>query len=156
MGGVESYHLLIGLLQQPFPSRTIKAPARAAQQQTTVGAAPASSAVTTTSDTELLSWVNSHLPATTTPATDLSSSLRSGEVVVRLVEKLSGKDSGIKDSDFAKYAPPKQPGQFDSAYFETIFNGEFRGPEGHSELAALLQSAHVCLSQTSLPSRHSL
>lgn len=76
-------------------------------------------------DPELLEWVTSHMPPSTSKPVNLNDSLRSGEVIVRLVEKLSGKDSGISDDDFAKFSAPTQQGQlFNADYFDTIFNGQ--------------------------------
>ena len=57
------------------------------------------------SHSELLDWVNSNLPASTAKASDLGTSMRSGEILVRLAEKLSGDNSGMDDAAFAKYRP---------------------------------------------------
>lgn len=77
------------------------------------------------SDQELLAWVNASLPSSTPLASDLSDSLRSGRLLVRLVENLSGKSSNIADSEFEKYQPPATKDQpFDPEYFDTVFNGE--------------------------------
>ncbi|ORY90693.1 hypothetical protein BCR35DRAFT_299255 [Leucosporidium creatinivorum] len=78
------------------------------------------------SDQELLAWVNASLPSSTPLATDLSDSLRSGRILVRLVENLSGKNANISNAEFDKYQPPAKKGQpFDPEYFDTVFNGEF-------------------------------
>lgn len=71
-------------------------------------------------NSELLDWVNSNLPASTTKASDLSTSLRSGEVLVRLVENLSGTKSSIDDASFAKYRPGQK--EHVDTYFDVVFN----------------------------------
>lgn len=79
---------------------------------------------TTAGDQELLSWLNSSLPAGESSATDLSTSLRSGRTLTRLVEHLSGKSSNITDAEFDKYKAPAGDGiPFDASYFDTVFNG---------------------------------
>jgi hypothetical protein len=76
------------------------------------------------SDQALLAWVNSNLPSTAPLAMDLGSSLSSGQLLVRLVENVSGRASGITDSEFDKYEAPTKPGQaLNVAYFDTVFNG---------------------------------
>ncbi|KAM0791669.1 hypothetical protein ACM66B_006262 [Microbotryomycetes sp. NB124-2] len=72
-------------------------------------------------DAELVEWINSNLGDGAPRAKDLGPSLSSGYVLTRLLESLFGKDSGIKDSDFAKYKA-EQSGSFDPEYFDTIFN----------------------------------
>ncbi|KAK4052151.1 hypothetical protein OIV83_002446 [Microbotryomycetes sp. JL201] len=72
-------------------------------------------------DTELVEWINSKSGEGAPHATDLGPSLSSGYVLTRLLESLSGKESGIKDSDFAKYKAD-QSSSFDPEYFDTIFN----------------------------------
>ncbi|GAA6020104.1 hypothetical protein JCM10207_006256 [Rhodosporidiobolus poonsookiae] len=77
-----------------------------------------------TSDTsrgELLGWVNANLPSSCPLATDLAYSLRSGRLLVRLLENLSGEQSGISDEQFDQFH--QQEGQpFDTAYLDTIFS----------------------------------
>jgi hypothetical protein len=82
------------------------------------------------------------LPQGTAKADDLSSSLRSGRVLVRLVEKLSEKNSGISDADFAKYRVAEDA-SFSSDYFDTVFSTfDFLTPlvssESHSPLSTSL------------------
>lgn len=73
-------------------------------------------------DQGLLNWINSSLPHPTPRASDLSASLRSGEILVRLVEQLSGQDSGISDVDFSKFPGTTSAGDsLDPAYFDTMF-----------------------------------
>lgn len=72
---------------------------------------------------ELLSWVNGHLDSSTARASDLSTSLRSGRVLVRLVESLSGTSSGIGEEAFSKYRPGGEDQVFFiSEYFDTVFS----------------------------------
>lgn len=79
-------------------------------------------ATSDTTNAELLAWLNSNLPASCPLATDLSSSLRSGRLFVRLLENLSGKSSGISDAQFDAFH--QQVGEaFDTAYLDTIFSG---------------------------------
>lgn len=74
------------------------------------------------SDGEILPWMNANLPPTCPPATDLSSSLRSGRLIVRLLENLSGQSSGITDAAFDQFN--KDAGStFDPAYLDTLFSG---------------------------------
>lgn len=56
-------------------------------------------------DPELLEWVNAHLPPSCLPVEDLTTSMRSGKVPTRLVEHLSGVDSGLSDEEFATFDP---------------------------------------------------
>ncbi|BGP53427.1 hypothetical protein JCM8202v2_000986 [Rhodotorula sphaerocarpa] len=73
------------------------------------------------SDGEILPWMNANLPPTCPPATDLSSSLRSGRLIVRLLENLSGQSSGITDAAFDQFN--KDAGStFDPAYLDTLFS----------------------------------
>ncbi|GAA6039658.1 hypothetical protein JCM8097_002239 [Rhodosporidiobolus ruineniae] len=80
--------------------------------------------VRATSDTskgELLAWVNANLPSSCPLASDLSQSLRSGRLLVRLLENLVGTDSGISDGSFEQF--DTQEGlPFDTAYLDTIFS----------------------------------
>lgn len=79
--------------------------------------------MTTPSRTDsLLEWVNSRLPPTISPAKDLSLSLRSGQVLVRVLERCSNTESSISDADFASYRPPSKDRPFDAAYFDIVFN----------------------------------
>ncbi|GAA5871266.1 hypothetical protein JCM8547_007237 [Rhodosporidiobolus lusitaniae] len=77
-----------------------------------------------TSDTtkgELLAWVNANLPSSCPLATDLGFSLRSGRLLVRLLENLSGQRSEITDGQFDQFH--QQEGlPFDTAYLDTIFS----------------------------------
>ncbi|SCV72544.1 BQ2448_4081 [Microbotryum intermedium] len=70
----------------------------------------------------LLAWVNANLPSSTPLATNLGSSLSSGQTLVRLVESLSGKPSNITDADFAKHKPAPSGSAMDVDYFDTVFN----------------------------------
>jgi hypothetical protein len=81
-----------------------------------------SAAKDTGANAELLSWVNSHLPSNTKPASDLHDSLRSGEILVRLLEKCSGKESSITSAEFATFAAPSETKSFDPSYFDVVFN----------------------------------
>ncbi|GAA5911326.1 hypothetical protein JCM8208_005220 [Rhodotorula glutinis] len=74
-----------------------------------------------TTNAELLAWLNQNLPASCPLAMDLSSSLRSGRLLVRLVENLSGDDSGIKDAQFDELHEDES-GPFDTAYLDTVFS----------------------------------
>ena len=56
-------------------------------------------------DADLISWVNANLPASCLPIEDLSTSMRSGKVPTRLVEQLSGVQSGITDEEFGAFDP---------------------------------------------------
>ncbi|BGP18900.1 hypothetical protein JCM10213_005515 [Rhodosporidiobolus nylandii] len=70
---------------------------------------------------ELLAWVNQNLPSSCPLATDLSHSLSSGRLLVRLLENLSGADSGISDAQFDQFH--QQEGlPFDTSYLDTIFS----------------------------------
>ncbi|KAK4699662.1 hypothetical protein P7C70_g6597, partial [Phenoliferia sp. Uapishka_3] len=71
---------------------------------------------------DLLEWVNSRLPASTPHATDLSLSLRSGQILTRLLERLSGKTSGISDVAFEAFRPASAETHFDASYFDTAFD----------------------------------
>jgi len=54
----------------------------------------------TAKERQLLNWVNENLPKSTQPATDLSQSCASGLVLFRLIERLSGKITGVPDALF--------------------------------------------------------
>lgn len=55
------------------------------------------------SDQILLNWINSNLPRDCEEqAYDFSSSIRSGKVVVRLIENLTGRRSGLGNELFEK------------------------------------------------------
>jgi len=75
-----------------------------------------------TTNAELLAWLNQNLPASCPLAMDLSSSLRSGRLLVRLVENLSGDGSGITDAQFDEF-DEDESGPFDTAYLDTVFSG---------------------------------
>ena len=75
-------------------------------------------------NTVLLEWVNDHLPLSVGQVSDLGTSLRSGKVLTRLLEELSGQPSGISDADFGAYREPGAGGDFDAAYFDCVFNGQ--------------------------------
>ncbi|GAA5977063.1 hypothetical protein JCM11641_001289 [Rhodosporidiobolus odoratus] len=80
--------------------------------------------VRATSDTsrgELLAWLNSNLPSSCPLATDLSHSLSSGRLLVRLLENLSGNGSGIEDAQFAGFHQDEGL-PFDTSYLDTIFS----------------------------------
>ncbi|KAM0751536.1 hypothetical protein T439DRAFT_212506 [Meredithblackwellia eburnea MCA 4105] len=83
--------------------------------------APSQPAASRADTRELLAWVNANLPSSTPKATDLSSSLRSGQILVRLLENLSHTSSGITDATFATFRPPTKDQLFDAAYFDTVF-----------------------------------
>lgn len=73
--------------------------------------------VKTSAKDELLSWVNNYYPCA-----DFNNSLRSGLVLVRLVETLSRTSSGLGDEVFAKYRPAGEDKNFFiSEYFDTVF-----------------------------------
>ncbi|GAA5948231.1 hypothetical protein JCM3775_001731 [Rhodotorula graminis] len=78
-------------------------------------------AMSETTNAELLAWLNQNLPASCPLAMDLSSSLRSGRLLVRLVENLSGDVSGIKDAQFDQFHEDES-GPFDTAYLDTVFS----------------------------------
>lgn len=102
-------------------------PVAAAAPAAPVGEVPArlERATSDTSNAALLAWVNSNLPATCPLATDLSQSLRSGRLLVRLVENLSDSKSEITDQQFDQFH--QQEGEaFDTAYLDTIFSGASR------------------------------
>ncbi|KAI5476458.1 hypothetical protein MNV49_007705 [Pseudohyphozyma bogoriensis] len=84
-------------------------------------AAPAPAPEPSLDNGDLLGFVNSHLPVGTPQAANLGDSLRSGEILVRLVEDLSGKSSGITSEQFASYRPPGEGQFFDAAYFDVVF-----------------------------------
>ncbi|GAA5911366.1 hypothetical protein JCM6882_002357 [Rhodosporidiobolus microsporus] len=78
-------------------------------------------ATSDTSKGELLAWVNANLPSTCPLAVDLGHSLRSGRLLVRLLENLSGTKSDITDGAFEQFH--QQEGMpFDTAYLDTIFS----------------------------------
>jgi len=70
----------------------------------------------------LLAWVNWKLPSSVPRATSFDDSFRSGKILTRLVEELSGKPSGISDEDFAKFRPTKGNSLYDPDYFDVCFN----------------------------------
>ncbi|GAA5979446.1 hypothetical protein JCM10908_002927 [Rhodotorula pacifica] len=74
-----------------------------------------------TANPELLRWVNANLPTSCSPVPDLSKSLRSGRPIVRLLENLSGRDSGISDASFEKFNQDSGV-TFDPAYLDTLFS----------------------------------
>lgn len=81
-------------------------------------------AASDTSKGELLAWLNANLPSTCPLATDLAFSLRSGRLLVRVLENLTGEGSGISDESFEQFH--QQEGlPFDTAYLDTIFSGSF-------------------------------
>lgn len=51
-------------------------------------------------EAKLLQWVNTHLPAEVPDATGFSTSFKSGRLILRLLESLSGEKRGIPDSRF--------------------------------------------------------
>ena len=53
---------------------------------------------------DMLDWVNDHLPYGVPQAVEWPD-LSSGRLYIRLVENLSGRQSGIKDADFDTYRP---------------------------------------------------
>ena len=55
-------------------------------------------------DQATMDWVNDHLPMGTAKALDWND-FGSGRLFTRCVEHLSGKSSGIKDSEFDKFTP---------------------------------------------------
>lgn len=69
----------------------------------------------------LLTWVNSNLSPSIQPAESFSD-LRSGKILTRLVEGLSGRESRISDADFARFrlTSPSEP--LDSDYLDTCFS----------------------------------
>ncbi|GAA6048147.1 hypothetical protein JCM3770_003684 [Rhodotorula araucariae] len=74
-----------------------------------------------TTNAELLAWLNQNLPSSCPLATDLSLSLRSGRLLVRLLENLSGESSDITDAQFDLFH--QQAGEpFDTTYLDTIFS----------------------------------
>ncbi|GAA5835372.1 hypothetical protein JCM11251_005217 [Rhodosporidiobolus azoricus] len=78
-------------------------------------------ATSDTSKGELLAWVNANLPSTCPLALDLSHSLRSGRLLVRLTENLSGAKSEITDTEFEQFH--QQEGMpFDTAYLDVCFS----------------------------------
>ncbi|GJN88147.1 hypothetical protein Rhopal_001104-T1 [Rhodotorula paludigena] len=98
-------------------------PVGAAAPAAPVGEVPArlERATSDSSNAALLAWANSNLPATCPLATDLSQSLRSGRLLVRLVENLSDSKSQITDQQFDQFH--QQEGEaFDTAYLDTIFS----------------------------------
>ena len=52
----------------------------------------------------------------------MSTALRSGRVLTRLVEKLSGKKSGISDAEFFKFKADAGGDAYDPEYFDTCFS----------------------------------
>lgn len=84
-------------------------------------AAVSRSAGDTSSDPDLLHWVNANLPASCAPVPDLSKSLRSGRPIVRLLENLSGQQSGISDASFEQFNQDSGL-TFDPAYLDTLFS----------------------------------
>lgn len=79
-------------------------------------------ATSDTSKSELLAWTNANLSSTCPLATDLAFSLRSGRLLVRLLENLTGESSEISDTAFEQFH--QQEGlPFDTAYLDTIFSG---------------------------------
>ncbi|BGP37512.1 hypothetical protein JCM10450v2_001417 [Rhodotorula kratochvilovae] len=78
-------------------------------------------ALSETTNAELLAWMNQNLPSSCPLATDLALSLRSGRLLVRLLENLSGESSEITDGQFEMFH--QQEGEpFDTAYLDTIFS----------------------------------
>ncbi|GAA5865790.1 hypothetical protein JCM3774_003094 [Rhodotorula dairenensis] len=75
----------------------------------------------TSTNDELLHWVNANLPAGVTPLPDLSRSLRSGRPIVRLLENLSGKQSGISDASFDQFNQ-NAGATLDPSYIDTLFS----------------------------------
>lgn len=82
----------------------------------------------TSTDPDLLKWVNASLPASCAPVPDLSKSLRSGRPIVRLLENLSGQQSGISDASFEQFNQDSGL-TFDPAYLDTLFSGKDAMPE---------------------------
>ncbi|GAA5891794.1 hypothetical protein JCM5296_001863 [Sporobolomyces johnsonii] len=97
------------------------APIDAPKETTALAPAAIINGSNATSNAELLGWVNSNLPSTCPLATDISSSLRSGRLLVRLLENLTGKDSHISDNDFDKFHQ-REGETFDTEYLDTIFS----------------------------------
>lgn len=91
-------------------------------------AAVSKSAGDTSADPDLLKWVNVNLPASCAPVPDLSKSLRSGRPIVRLLENLSGQQSGISDASFEQFNQDSGL-TFDPAYLDTLFSGKHAMPE---------------------------
>ncbi|GAA5924019.1 uncharacterized protein JCM15063_005526 [Sporobolomyces koalae] len=94
--------------------------------QSVPGLAPAAPIATTNNSSavanaEILAWANSSLPSTCPLATDISNSFRSGRLVTRLIENLTGKPSGIQDSEFDRFQAKEGTG-FDIEYLDTIFS----------------------------------
>lgn len=100
-------------------------PAQNAVANSSTSAAAGQSVEKTSTNAELLRWVNANLPAGTTPLPDLSRSLRSGRPVVRLLENLSGKQSGISDKSFDAFNE-NAGASFDPSYIDTLFSGTNR------------------------------
>ena len=105
------------LAKSPSPAATIPP-----------SAAVSRSAGDPSSDPNLLNWVNANLPASCAPVPDLSRSLRSGRPIVRLLENLSGQQSGISDASFEQFNQDSGL-TFDPAYLDTLFSGKHAIPE---------------------------
>ncbi|GAA5962155.1 hypothetical protein JCM21900_006986 [Sporobolomyces salmonicolor] len=104
-------------LQEERAARSVDAP----KETTALAPAAVINGSNATSNAELLGWVNSNLPSTCPLATDLALSLRSGRLLVRLLENLTGKDSHISDQDFDKFHQ-REGETFDTEYLDTIFS----------------------------------
>lgn len=57
----------------------------------------------------VMDWINSHLPSDVEHASSWQD-FCSGKLYTRVVERMSGKSSGISDAQFAKFTP-LQPGR---------------------------------------------
>ncbi|KAH8919480.1 hypothetical protein BT69DRAFT_1322090 [Atractiella rhizophila] len=78
------------------------------QEPVSTETTPVAPTPTPAEDDPLLVWVNSHLPDSCEAATDFSSSLQSGKVITRLLERLSGQFSDISDAEFATFKGTKE------------------------------------------------
>ncbi|GAA5964762.1 hypothetical protein JCM3765_002546 [Sporobolomyces pararoseus] len=104
----------------PVASKNVPGLAPPAAIATSSTSAPSSSTASTV-NAEILAWANSNLPATCPLAVDISNSFRSGKLITRLLENLTGKQSGISDSEFGRFDQQKGP-NFDVEYLDTIFS----------------------------------